>query len=381
MLLIGDLMNVGILSWIIDRQRTGVDNYLYGTLEEMIKQGKSESITLIHHKKSDDPVYQHCKDVLIPHIPLKLTCYLGMPYAVRKANVDVLHFPAHWHTQSSAFFLNRNVKKVLTIHDLIPLLYPDSYSRNLARRWNNSLKLIINRADHIIAVSEKTREDCIKYLKIPSDEITVIPNGFSKAFYPIPNIGEVKNYIKTTYNLDKYILFAGRVEARKNITTLINAFYELKKSGFNHKLVIIGGMGWQHEKVLLEIKKLNLQDEVVFPGYVPEDDLVKFYNAADLFVYPSLYEGFGLPPLEAMACGTPVITSNTSSLPEVVGDAGIMVDPLDTTALSDAMCKVLDDPGLQSKLRDNGIIQSKEFSWQKTAQKTWQIYEKVLDEY
>jgi len=374
-------VNVGILSWIIDRQRTGVDNYLYGTLEKMIKMGKSENITLIHHKKSEDPVYQHCKDVLIPHVPLNLTCYIGMPYAVKKANVDVLHFPAHWHTQSLAFFLNRNVKKILTIHDLIPLLYPDSYSPNLARKWNTSLKLIVNRVDHVIAVSQKTRDDCIKYLKIPPENITVIPNGFNDAFQHLQNIEEVKKYIKTTYNLDDYILFAGRIEARKNLTTLIKAFYQLKKSGLNHKLAIIGGKGWKHEEVLHEIQRLNLQHEVIFPGYVPDEDLVKFYNAADLFVYPSLYEGFGLPPLEAMASGIPVITSNTSSLPEVVDDAGIMVDPLDVEALTEAMFKVLGDKNLQRKLAEKGLSRSKEFSWDKTAQKTWQVYEKVFKDY
>jgi len=370
-------MNVGILSWIIDRQRTGVDKSLYGTLEEMIKMGKSENITLIHHKKNEDPVYQQCKDVLIPHIPLNLTCYIGMPYALSKANVDVVHFPAHWHTQSSAFFLNRSVKKILTIHDLIPLLYPDSYSRNLAKRWNTSLKLIVNRADHIITISQKTREDCIKYLDIPKKDITVTPLGYSNVYHRMENIKEVKKYIKTNYNLEGYILFVGRVEARKNLTPLIKALYELKKSGLNHKLVIIGGMGWQHEEVLQEIQRLNLEDEVIFPGYIREEDLVKFYNAADLFVYPSLYEGFGLPPLEAMACGIPVITSNTSSLPEVVGDAGIMVDPLDVDALADSMHRVLTDEALQRKLRDKGIARSREFSWEKTARKTWQVYEQV----
>jgi Glycosyltransferase len=290
-----------------------------------------------------------------------------------------MHFPAHWHTQSSAFFLNRNVKKILTIHDLIPLLYPDSYSPNLAKRWNTSLKLIVNRADHIIAISEKTREDCIKYLDIPKQDITVTPLGYSNVYHHMENIEEVKDYIKNTYNLERYILFVGRVEERKNLPPVIKALYELKKAGLKHKLLIIGGMGWKHEEVLREIDRLNLQDEVIFPGYIPEEDLVKFYNAADLFVYPSLYEGFGLPPLEAMACGTPVVTSNTSSLPEVVGDAGIMVDPLDVDALADSMHRVLTDDHLSEKLRNMGIARAREFSWEKTAQKTWKVYEQVYE--
>jgi glycosyltransferase involved in cell wall biosynthesis len=145
----------------------------------------------------------------------------------------------------------------------------------------------------------------------------------------------------------------------------------------DYKLVNIGAMGWKHENVLEEIQKLNLQDDVIFPGYVPDDDLVKFYNAADLLVYPSLYEGFGLPPLEAMACGTPVITSNTSSLPEVVGDAGIMVDPVDIDALTESIYQVLNNPNLQEDMQKNGLERSKIFTWEKTAKETWKIYEMI----
>ncbi|MFA0834453.1 MAG: glycosyltransferase family 4 protein [Methanobacterium formicicum] len=370
-------MNVGILSWIIDRQRTGVDNYLYGTVNEMIKMGKSNNITLIHHKKTDDDIYKHCREVLIPYLPLNLTCHLGMPYALMKSKVDLVHFPAHWHTQTSAFFLNRGVKKVLTIHDLIPLLYPESYPPNLARRWNTSLKMIVNHADHIIAVSQKTREDCVKHLNMSPDKITVIPNGYNPIYHPMDNRDEVRKYMKDKYNLNQYILFVGRVEARKNIIPVIRTLHEIKKSGLPHKLVIIGGMGWEHEKVLQEIEKLNLNDQVIFPGYISVEDLVRFYNAADLFVYLSFYEGFGLPPLEAMACGTPVITSNTSSLPEVVGDAGVMVDPLDEEALTSSMHQILCDERKRNKLRDKSILRAKDFSWHKTAKETWEVYEKV----
>ncbi len=373
-------MNVGILSWIIDRQRTGVDNYLYDLLENMIKMGKSKEISLIHYKKIEDPVYTRTNDIIIPKMPLKLTNIIGMPKAIKSANIDILHVPAHFHTQIAPFFLNRNIKKILTIHDLIPLLFPKTYSRDTSFLWNSSLKLIKNRIDHVIAVSQKTKDDCIKYFDIPDEKVTIIPNAVNARYKPIKNIEEVKNNLKMSYKLtDPFILFTGRIEARKNVPVLIKALYKLKKMGLKHKLVVVGGRGWKYEETIGEIERLNLQESVIFPGYVPDEDLVKLYNAADLFVYPSLYEGFGLPPLEAMACGTPVITSNTSSLPEVVGNAGIMVNPKDVNGLAESMHRVLTDNVLKEDLSKKSLERSKKFSWEKSANETWKVYESILD--
>jgi len=169
------------------------------------------------------------------------------------------------------------------------------------------------------------------------------------------------------------------LEKRKNIPTLIKAFYESKRRRTNHKLVIVGKKGWKYDDIFETIDALNLKNEVIFTGYVPKEDLVKFYNTADLFVYPSVYEGFGLPPLEAMACGCPVITSNISSLPEVVGNAGITVNPYDVEELVEAMYRVLNDEDLRKELSKKGLERSKLFSWRKTAEETWKVYEEVFN--
>jgi len=189
-----------------------------------------------------------------------------------------------------------------------------------------------------------------------------------------------RSYILHQYGIkDPFILYVGTLEPRKNIPTLIHAFAKVKKDGFPQKLLLIGGKGWKYEEIFSAINELSLTDQILIPGYVPDEDLVYFYNVADLFVYPSLYEGFGLPPLEAMACGTPVITSNKSSLPEVVGDAALLVDPLDVRALAGAIERVLANEELRAQLSERGLKRAKFFSWKKTAERTWEVYRAVGD--
>jgi glycosyltransferase involved in cell wall biosynthesis len=373
-------MNVGILSWMIDRKKTGVNNYLYNLIWNMIKNGKSDEISLIHFKRSDDSIYNQVNDIIIPEMPLKLTSPIGIPRAVKNADIDILHVPVHWYNQVSPFFLNRNVKKVLTLHDLTPILFPEMHTRDTNLTWESSLRLIKNRTDIIISDSLSTKKDCIELLNIPEKRIKIIPLAADEQYKPLKNKDNVIQEINKEYNIDSpYILFVGTLEKRKNIPTLLKAFYKLKKSDINHKLVIVGGKGWKYTRIFDLIEQLNLQDDVIFTDYVSDEYLVKLYNAADLFVYPSLYEGFGLPPLEAMACGCPVITSNTSSLPEVVGEAGIMIDPNDINSLTESMYTVLTDKGLKEELSKKSLERAKMFSWKKTAAETWKIYEQVLN--
>jgi glycosyltransferase involved in cell wall biosynthesis len=374
-------MNVGILSWMIDRKRTGVNNYLYNLIKNMIVNGKADEISLIHYEKSDDPIYSKVNDIIIPEKPLKLTSALGIPQAVKNADIDILHVPVHWYNQITPFVFNRKIKKVLTVHDLTPILFPEMHTRETNLTWRSSFKFIKNKTNIMICVSESTKTDCVKLLNIPEKRLRVIPLSADEQYKPLKNKKQIHDELKQEYNIDfPFILFVGTLEKRKNVPTLIKSFYKLKKSKVDHKLVVVGGKGWKYTKIFDLIEELNLKNEVIFTDYVSDEYLVKLYNAADLFVYPSLYEGFGLPPLEAMACGCPVITSNTSSLPEVVGDAGIMIDPNDINSLTESMLKILTNNQLREEMSKKSLERAKMFSWKKTAKETWNVYEDVVND-
>jgi glycosyltransferase involved in cell wall biosynthesis len=345
----------------------------------MIESGHSSEISLMHYKKNEDEIYKKINDVIIPSLPLKLTKFWGMSQAIKKAEIEVFHFPSHWHTQISPFFLNSTVKKVLTVHDIIPLFFQDNLPQEY-KYWGPTLKLIKNRIDCVITDSENTKNDCIEYLRIPEEKIEVIYLAADKRYKYLNNKNKLKNELKLKYNIhDPFILYVGTVESRKNVSLLIKSFYKLKKQKLNHKLVLIGVHGYGSAKIVELVNNLGMAKEVIFTGYVPDEDLVKFYNTADIFVYPSLYEGFGLTPLEAMACGCPIISSNISSLPEVVGNAGVLIDPHDSDTLTHEIHRLLVNNDLKSELSKKSLERARIFSWKKTAKETWEVYEKVLE--
>ena len=181
-------MNMGIFSFIIKGKRTGVDNYIYNLIENMIKIGKTDEISLIDYEKSDDPLYGNIKDIIIPKIHLKLNYPINIPEAIKKSDINSLHVPAHWYSPDSLFFLDKKVKKILTIHDLTPLLFPDMFTREQALNFEKSLKLIKNRADIIISISENTKQDIIRLLNIPEQRIKVIPIAANKQYRPLKNM-------------------------------------------------------------------------------------------------------------------------------------------------------------------------------------------------
>ena len=263
---------------------------------------------------------------------------------------------------------------VVTIHDLSSLLYPGSHT--LSHRIHMSLiPASAKKARKIIVPSLSVKKELEEQLGVPQEKIAVIHEGVGEEFIIISDQVKLAK-IKQKYGLpDKYILYVGTLEPRKNVEKLIEGFNSARKNMEGYKLIIVGKRGWQDQTIFNKVTALKLENEVVFLGYVPDEDLPALYNLAQAFVYPSLYEGFGLPVLEAMACGTPVITSNLSSLPEVAGEAGILIDPMNIEAIAEALQKVIAQKGLGADLRAKGLDRAKAFSWKVCAEKTLKVYQ------
>jgi glycosyltransferase involved in cell wall biosynthesis len=263
---------------------------------------------------------------------------------------------------------------VVTIHDLSFLFFPHSF-RSLRRSYLRVFaRMSVRRARRVIAVSESTRRDLVEIYGISPAKIDVVHNGVDASFRPLP-ADQVAAFRQQRGLPDRFVLFVGTLEPRKNIVRLIEAYARLPKE--RPPLLLVGGKGWFYDEIFGRVAALDLTGEVHFAGFVPAEDLPFWYNAADLFVYPSMYEGFGLPPLEAMACGTAVITSTASSLPEVVGKAGQLVDPTDTDALTATMEQVLGDRDLQQQMQAAGLVQARSFSWEKAARQTVDSYRRA----
>ncbi|AEK19265.1 group 1 glycosyl transferase [Methanococcus maripaludis X1] len=374
-------MKICLISNSFDLVKTGIGTYPYELIKNLpcnnneyllIHGQKNKEITKIINKKIG------FEDIIITYPPIFLgkviQKMLLIPQYLIKNNPDIIHDTYHF----APFIFLKKFKKIITVYDISPILYPKThkYSRVIMHKY--FFPIILKSSDKIISISENTKRDIMDHFKIPEDKIKVIPLASNKNFKKLDENDILK--IKSKYNFEyPFILYVGTLEPRKNIPNLLKAFYSIKKQEITHKLVIAGGKGWKYQEIFKTIKKLNLQNDVIFTGYVPDEDLPGLYNAADLFVYPSLYEGFGLPPLEAMQCGTPVITSNTSSLPEVVGDAGIMINPYDVDELANKMYEVLTNEDLGNELSKQGIERAKLFSWKKCAEEHLKVYKEVYN--
>jgi len=274
----------------------------------------------------------------------------------------------------------KNARGVFTIHDLIFRFFPE-YHLPL-NRWYLGLMLprFMRRADAIIAVSENTRRDVTRLMGIPAEKIHVIYEGVHPSFRPLA-ARELLERVRAQYQLPaRFILFFSTLEPRKNLTTLLDAYAALlRQHAETPPLVVAGRKGWLYQDTLRHIQTLGLAERVRMTDWIAHDDVPALLNLADVFVYPSLYEGFGLPPLEALACGVPVISSNAASLPEVVGDAGILFEPRDTAALTRALARVLSDDALRQELRASGLKQAARFTWERAARATLQVYQTALE--
>ncbi len=267
---------------------------------------------------------------------------------------------------------------VVTVYDLAFMKFPEQVTKGYTEYFTKASKKAVLKSDIIISISQSTKNDLIELLQVPKEKIKVVYLGVEDYFF-INKTSEEQEKIAKKYNLpQEYILYVGTLEPRKNLVGLIKAFSLLDKNiQDKYRLVIAGKKGWLYDQIFQKVKDFNLEDKVIFTGFILDSDLPSIYQGAKIFVLPSFYEGFGLPILEAMASGTPVISSNISSTPEIVGNGGILINPYSPKEITQAIKKIISDQELYERLKNKGKIQAKKFSWGKCAQETLGAYEEV----
>lgn len=304
---------------------------------------------------------------------------LALPYLLRKRQVQVLHTP---HYREPRFLPCRSV---ITVHDCVHILFPNyAASRAAYERAKRATRRAIRNCSHIIAVSIATQRDLVRLFNVPEEKITVVYNGIDERAVAHTTAEEQKQVLERYQIQDPFLLYAGNIRPHKNVARLIEAFSVLKtelqedEQWKNLKLMIIGDELSKHQFLRRTVIRSGVQHDVRFLGFVPYETLRVFYKSAQIFVFPSLHEGFGLPPLEAMANGTPVVTSNVSSLPEILGDAALLVNPENVFEISRGLKHLLYDTYLRSHLIEKGYQQVRLYSWRKAAETVWKTYQKIV---
>lgn len=270
------------------------------------------------------------------------------------------------------------IPTLLTVHDLSFAHYPEVFPEPLVHYLNTVVPWSVARATHILADSQATKADLVTLWQVPPKKITVLYSGVDARFRPVEKLEEIIA-VRRQYNLgeDPYVLAVGTVQPRKNYRMLIRAFAPLVQE-FPHHLVIAGGQGWLYDEMMAEVARQGLSSRIHFTGFVADADLPALYSGASLYVFPSLYEGFGLPILEAMGCGVPVIASNASSLPEVAGEAAVLLDPQDEAGWTAVMGQLFQDNGRRARMVAAGFRQARQFTWRKAAKQLLGVYEALL---
>lgn len=295
-----------------------------------------------------------------------------LPADIFTGRVNIFHGPAF------TLLKQRYGKKVVTIHDLMFMHHPEFLKEDWVEPLRKSTSRAIKEADAIIAVSNSVKNEILEFFRVPAEKVHVIYNGIGKEFIPHHDLSR-RDYIKSKYGIkSRYILFVGNIEPKKNLLRLIEAYSRfIKMSSEEFQLVIAGPKAWFYDRVKQHASSLGLMENVIFTGFVPGEDLPLLYSFADIFTFPSLNEGFGIPLIEAMACGTPVVASKIDSLTEVAGDAALMIDPCDVEEIADSLYIMMTDSEKRTKYVTNGFMRAKRFSWGKTAEETLRLYREL----
>ncbi len=380
-------MNIGIDANNILFEKAGVGKYSLNLINNLIKIDRKNHYFLYFNflRQRKQRIAQVNKLLLNPlpknvklrflNFPARWQEFLfSTPFPAKKIiNDDLDLFYASYPTGIPK---NGFKKMITTVHDLAFLRFPEHRGKKLSNYYLKRHKIALKNCIKIIVPSKATKKDLQDMLDIDGKKITVIYEAADSRFKVIHDQRLISNISSKYFDPEiEYILSVGTLEPRKNLPRLIEAYSQLpNKLTQKYKLVLVGASGWNNNLLTKTIENLNLKDKVIITGFASDDDLAYIYNKASIFIYPSLYEGFGLPPLEAMSCGLPVITSNVSSLPEVVGNAAILINPNNEDEIMQAAKKLLLDQKVKDKLIKKGLVQAKKFSWQKTAEQTLSVF-------
>jgi glycosyltransferase involved in cell wall biosynthesis len=369
---------------LMDERYSGVSEYTLRLVNELLRLDRQNEYVLYYNCGRDIssrlPQFQQANvKVVGTRYPNKFFNYvLQKIFHYPKIDQAVGGADVFWSPHINFLSLSANPKKFLTIHDLSFLRYPDFFSgrKNFWHRAVN-IKNLASGFDRFIAVSENTKNDIVDLLGVPAEKVDVIYSGVDESYAPVNNV-DVLERVRSKYALPgKFILYLGNVEPRKNLVGLIKAYTELRQNNpelSDYQLVIAGATGWKITHIFQALYASPYQEDIKFLGYVDKEDKPALYTMSSVFAYPSFYEGFGFPPLEAMACGTPVVTSNVSSLPEIVGSAALTVDPYNTQAITEAIKQVLSNSDLAESLRQKGLERAKKFNWELAAKRYLDIF-------
>ncbi len=370
-------MRIAIDAHSVGTKLAGNESYAVNLIEALAEiDGVNDYTLYVTTAEGYDRFHQRWPNfkvqTTLPHTPL-IRIPLTLSAELRKHPVDVLHVQF-----TAPPFCPCPV--VVSIHDLSFEHLPETFNRRSRTQLRLTVRHSARRAAKILTLSEHTRNDVIDTYGIDPNRITAIPLAAPAHFGPVTYEKELQR-VRQTYGIDgDYVLSVGSIQPRKNLVRLIKAYASLRgKQGGNNfpKLVLVGKRAWLYDETLRALEETGIGDSVVLTGYVPESDLPALYSGALCFIYPSFFEGFGLPPLEAMKCGAPVIVGNATSLPEVVGDAALKVDPFDVSAIAWAMDQLIKDAELRQELRDKGLARARLFDWKETARQTLAVYEQV----
>jgi glycosyltransferase involved in cell wall biosynthesis len=374
-------MRVGLDGYPLSEPRTGVGHYTLELARALALISPSDQFELVSPASFDPDAQAEIDRANLPNLravnPRASSIRghwwsIGLPLYARKAGLDLFH-----GTNFEVPFWKMR-RSVVTIHDLSALLHTDKHRTRMVRRARLRLPLVVRLADKIITPAESVKREVCQHLRVKAEKVTAIPSAARSSFQPMP-FAQTIPIRKRLGVEDDFLLFVGTLEPRKNLLTLLKAFAQIIGNSSRHpQLVIAGGEGWLMDESFAFIKEAAIGDRLCLTGYLKDDELCALYSSCKVFIYPSVYEGFGLPPLEAMACGAPVIAGRIPALQETLGSAALLVEPMDVGSLAKSIAGLLHDEGRRNRLGSAGRQHAARFSWEQTARLTLEVYRKLL---